>query len=73
MPASAIVWQQGRAWAYFRTGPQTFARRAMATNLPAPRGGYVEMGIPDNAEVVVEGAQTLLSEEFRTQMPTEQD
>ena len=73
VPASAIVWQQGRAWAYFRAGPQTFARRAMATNLPAPRGGYVVTGIPDNAEVVVEGAQTLLSEEFRTQMPTEQD
>ena len=73
VPASAIVWQQGRAWAYFRTGPQIFTRRPVATNLPTPGGDYVVKGIPDNAEVVVQGAQTLLSEEFRAQMPTEQD
>jgi hypothetical protein len=73
VPASAIVYQQGRSWAYFRTGPKTFAHRAVATDLPAPGGGYVVTGLPDNAEVVVQGAQTLLSEEFRAQMPTEQD
>ena len=73
VPASAIVWQQGRAWAYFRTGPQTFARRAVTTNLPTPGGDYVVKGIPDNAEVVVQGAQALLSEEFRAQLSTEQD
>jgi hypothetical protein len=73
VPASAVVWQQGRAWAYFRTGSQSFARRAVATDLPAPGGGYVVKGLPDEAEVVVQGAQTLLSEEFRTQMPADQD
>jgi hypothetical protein len=73
VPASAVVWQQGRAWAYFRIGPQSFARRAVATGLPAPGGAYVVKGLPDNAEVVVQGAQMLLSEEFRTQMSAEQD
>jgi hypothetical protein len=67
VPPSAIVWAQGGAWAYFRTGPNTFARRAVPTDLPAPAGGYVMQGQTDNAEVVAQGAQMLFSEEFRAQ------
>ena len=33
----------------------------------AAAGGYLVRGIPDDAEVVVKGAQMLLSEEFRAQ------
>lgn len=67
VPPAAIVWAQGRAWAYFRTAPNTFARRAVPTDLPAPAGGYVMQGQADNVEVVVQGAQMLFSEEFRAQ------
>ncbi len=65
VPASAIVWDEGRAWAYFRTSPATFARRPIETDVLAPGGGYVVSGIPGASEVVVSGAQMLLSEEFR--------
>ena len=66
VPASAIVWREGRAWAYFRTGPGSFARRAITTDRRASDGGgYIVQGIPDNTAVVVAGAQMLLSEEFR--------
>ncbi len=68
VPPLAIVWGQGRAWAYFRTAPKTFARRAIATDLPASKGGYVVQGLPDNTEVVVQGAQMLFSEELRSQI-----
>jgi multidrug efflux pump subunit AcrA (membrane-fusion protein) len=67
VPPAAIVWAQGGAWAYFRTGPTTFARREVPTNLPAPAGGYLLQGQSENAEVVVQGAQMLFSEEFRAQ------
>jgi hypothetical protein len=67
VPPSAIVWAQGGAWAYFRTGPTTFVRRAVPTELPASAGGYVMQSQSDNAEVVVQGAQMLFSEEFRAQ------
>jgi len=67
VPASAIIWEAGRAWAYFRSGPDIFARRAVATDRPAPEGGYIVQGIANGAEVVVRGAQMLLSEEFRAQ------
>ena len=66
VPASSIVWREGHAWAYFRTGPGSFARRAIATDRRASDGGgYIVRGIPDNSVVVVTGAQMLLSEEFR--------
>ncbi|HVB16699.1 MAG TPA: multidrug transporter [Stellaceae bacterium] len=65
VPPSAIVWDQGRAWAYFRNGSSSFARRRIATDRRLPEGGYLVQGIPDNAELVVAGAQMLLSEESR--------
>ena len=68
VPANAVVWSQGKAWAYFRTGDDTFVRREIATDTPTPDGGYVVKGLSDNAEVVVQGAQLLLSEEFRSQI-----
>ncbi|HVC55979.1 MAG TPA: multidrug transporter [Stellaceae bacterium] len=67
IPAAAIVWQDGRAWAYFRRGPDRFARRAVATDRRMPDGGYIVQGVARGAAVVVAGAQMLLSEEFRAQ------
>jgi hypothetical protein len=67
VPASAVVWEGGRAWAYFRTGPAAFARRPIATDRRMPDGGYLVAGLPDGAVVVVAGGQMLLSEEFRAQ------
>jgi hypothetical protein len=68
VPSSAIVWWQGRAWAYLRSAPDTFVRREIATDLPAPDGGYVVSGLPRGAALVTRGAQALLSEEFRAQI-----
>jgi hypothetical protein len=68
VPASAVVWWQERAWVYRRTGSDTFTRVAIATELPAPGGGYVVKVLPKNAELVTKGAQLLLSEELRAQL-----
>jgi len=71
VPASAVVWWQGRAWVYRRTGQDTFARVEIATDLPAPGGGYIARDVPEDAEIVTRGAQLLLSEEFRAQIQVE--
>jgi hypothetical protein len=73
VPASAIVWWQGRAWVYRRTGQDTFTRAAIATDLPAPGGGYIANDVAKDAEIVTRGAQLLLSEEFRAQIQVEED
>ena len=41
IPASAVVWLQGRAWVYLQTGPTSFTRREIPTSEPQPDGGYV--------------------------------
>jgi hypothetical protein len=68
VPLAAMVWWQGRAWVYVRTGPSTFARRAIETDYPLPEDGYLDRSLTSDTEVVVQGAQMLLSEEFRAQI-----
>jgi hypothetical protein len=68
IPDTAIVWWQDRAWVYRRRAPDKFTRVSIATDLPAPGGGYITESLPIHAEIVTQGAQTLLSEEFRAQI-----
>jgi hypothetical protein len=71
VPDSAVVWLDGKAWIYIRMDPQTFVRRAIDPTRPAERDGYIVTGLPLNVEIVVRGAQMLLSEEFRALVPVE--
>jgi hypothetical protein len=71
VPEPAVVWSQGKAWVYLRTGPTTFERREISPDHPAPDGGYIVAGVSADAQIVVRGAQMLLSEEFRAQAPIE--
>lgn len=71
VPNSAVVWLEGQAWIYIRSDAKTFIRREIAPNRPASDDGYIVTGLPPDAEVAVHGAQMLLSEEFRAQVPVE--
>jgi hypothetical protein len=71
VPEAAVVWLQGKAWIYQRTAPDTFVRREIAPDRAGPDGGYIVTGLPAGAQIVVRGAQMLLSEEFRAQVPIE--
>ncbi len=68
VPASAVLWWQGRAWVWRRMAAGTYARFQVATDLPGPDGGYIVNDLPPGAEIVVHGGQLLLSEEFRAQI-----
>ncbi len=71
VPNSAVVWLEGQAWIYIRTDPKTFIRQRISPDRPAADDGYIVTGLPPNADVAVHGAQMLLSEEFRAQVPVE--
>lgn len=73
VPYSAIVWWQGNAWCYLEEKPDKFTREVVATGNPAPAGWFVSEGMPAGARVVTKGAQTLLSEEFRSQIQSDED
>ncbi|PYU29010.1 MAG: hypothetical protein DMG32_01225 [Acidobacteria bacterium] len=63
VPASAVVWSEGKAWAYLQTGARQFSRRELATNSPVDAGYFVTTGFSAANKVVTRGAQSLLSEE----------
>jgi hypothetical protein len=73
VPYSAIVWWQGKAWCYVEESASKFARKEVATSNPVSNGWFVTEGINPDAHVVTSGAQTLLSEEFRSQIQADQD
>ena len=67
VPASAVVWLQGRAWIYLQTSPNTFARRVISTDTPVQGGWLVRRGFSAGQKCVVRGAQLVLSQESRGQ------
>ena len=73
IPPSAIVWWQDRAWIYRQADASTFVRMQIPTNLPAQDGSYVIKSPPGQLHVVTQGAQVLLSEEFRAQLHMDAD
>jgi len=65
IPASALVWWQGRAWVFIRAAGGDFERR----EVPVERldAGSLQANLAAGTEVVVQGAQALLSEELRAE------
>ena len=64
IPNSAVVWHGGKAWAYFKQSGERFVRKPIATETEVD-GGWFNADLDANTEVVVNGAQLLLSEEFK--------
>jgi hypothetical protein len=68
VPHAAIVRAAERAWVYVQTGDTAFQRRELALDQPVTEGWFVTGDLAPNDRVVVTGAQTLLSEERKTQI-----
>ena len=65
IPAPAIVWYGGQPWAYVRTAATTFERRTVDQSIPRNGDYLVTNGFKSGDQVVISGAQLLLSEESR--------
>lgn len=75
IPNQAIVWFGGKSWAYFKlgtnkAGEDQFVRKPISTDTEMT-SGWFNQGIDAQSEVVVSGAQLLLSEEFKNQIKNE--
>jgi multidrug efflux system membrane fusion protein len=73
VPASSIVWWQGRPWVYLRKNKERFVRREVSTENSVEDGYFVAKGFKPGELIVVKGAQTLLSREFQSQIQGEKD
>lgn len=75
IPNQAIVWFGGKPWAYFKqgkskTGDDQFVRKPINTDTEIA-GGWFNQGLNTESEIVISGAQLLLSEEFKNQIKNE--
>jgi membrane fusion protein, heavy metal efflux system len=64
VPRSATVRLAGKAWVYVQDEPDKFVRRELIDPQVVPEGLLVVKGFEGGAKVVVQGAQSLLTEEM---------
>jgi multidrug efflux system membrane fusion protein len=64
IPASAVVWSEGRAWVYTEVSAGRFSRSPVATDVPVDNGFFAAQGFSPGDKIVTVGAQALLSEEM---------
>lgn len=73
VPSAAVVWHGGKAWAYVKEEDDLFVRKEVSTSRELQNGwfdaGHFEVG----DEIVVSGAQLLLSEEQKFQIRNENE
>jgi multidrug efflux pump subunit AcrA (membrane-fusion protein) len=69
VPRDAVVWHEGKAWAYLQAAPDQFVRRQVPTDRPMKDGWFVAAGFSPGQRLIVQGAQQLLSEEFKPVLP----
>lgn len=71
VPRPAVVWWQGIAWVYRLTAPGRYVRCQALIEMPLTGGFLVSRGLSPRDQIVIRGAQSLLSEEFRSQIQPE--
>jgi hypothetical protein len=65
VPREALVRHEGEAFLYLQTGDDTFVRKEIELEHPVAKGWFIEKELKPKDNVVVVGAQQLLSEELK--------
>ena len=73
IPATAIVWHLGQAYVYVNSEKDTFSRIRLSDYTKTDQGYFVKDSLEPGDQLVSMGAQILLSEEYRSQIPDEDD
>jgi hypothetical protein len=73
VPSAAVVWHGGKAWAYVKEQDDLFVRKEVSTAQELANGWFDASHFEPGDEVVVSGAQLLLSEEQKFQIRNENE
>ena len=73
IPESALIWYMDQALVYVKTDGKTFSRRILEHYSASADGYFITGTIKPGEQIVTKGAQMLLSEELRGQIPKEDD
>jgi hypothetical protein len=65
VPREAVVRHEGEAFLYLQKGEEIFVRKEIELEHAVDKGWFVEKGLKPKQNVVVVGAQQLLSEELK--------
>jgi multidrug efflux system membrane fusion protein len=68
IPQAAVVRTGGKAYVYLQTGPSKFERRQVSLDQPTAEGYIVTSAFAVGDRIVTIGAQSVLSEEFKSQL-----
>jgi RND family efflux transporter MFP subunit len=71
IPSSAILRFEGETWVYVESGSGEFVRRMAPLDQLAKGGWVLKSGFAPGDRVVITGAQTLLSEEMKSQLESD--
>ena len=72
VPTAAVVRLSGKAYVYVQSAAEQFTRKEIRTGTPVASGYFIGNQLPPGTRIVVAGAQTLLSEEFKPEGVTEE-
>jgi hypothetical protein len=73
IPESAVCWHLGQALVFTKVAQQQFSRQVLVDYQKLAGGYFVRYGVKAGDEIVNVGAQMLLSQEFKGQIPDEDD
>ena len=74
VPSDTVVWQAGQPWIYLHDGMNFFYRRTLQNPVRLSDGWFIpDDQVSEGDLIVTTGAQMLLSEEYRWQIPDEDD
>lgn len=71
IPETSVVWHLGQAFVFIKTEDGTFERRLLPPLIQTKAGYFVSSGFSPAEEIVITGAQTLLSQELKDLIPSE--
>jgi len=72
VPTAAVVRLSGKAYVYVQTASGQFTRKEIRTDSPVSSGYFIGNQLAPGTRIVVAGAQTLLSEEFKPEGVSEE-
>jgi len=73
IPESALVRHMGQAFVFIKTADDEFSRRALPQFTPGKHGYFATGSLQPGDEIVTTGAQTLLSQQLKNLIPSEDD
>lgn len=73
IPESSLAWHLGQAFVFIKVNEKYFIHRDITNSKKVDKGYFVQNQIVENDEIVTIGTQMLLSHEFRSQIPDEDD